>query len=121
VTHEKKWPGQDCNPAEPFVLSNPPKGKTMNAHSDITAAPERQVLDYRHIEGDLHTVRNMAEIACEQVERVQGRFNQTDAGYCISSSEMQLLCFAVNHVCELADFLMRKWEEIHDSNVGARS
>lgn len=89
--------------------------------TNTTAAGARQVLDYRHIEGDLHTVRNMAEIACEQVERVQGAFNRTDAGYRISSSEMQLLCFAVNHVSELADVLMKKWVEIHDSNVGFRS
>lgn len=96
----------------------------MNCTADTTAAAgaasASRGLDYRDLESELLTAVNMAEIACEQIESAQGKYNKTASGFHLSDGEMRLVSFAVYHASDLINALKKKWDAVHDDNASDR-
>ncbi|GLS29318.1 hypothetical protein SAMN04488498_113122 [Mesorhizobium albiziae] len=80
--------------------------------------PAKKPLTYMDLESAMHDAVNMAEVACEIIERTQCAGNRTTNGYRLADSEMHMLTFVIYHTLELANALKAKFNAIHESNGG---
>lgn len=83
------------------------------------SADNKERLDYRDLESDLHDAVNMSVVASERMGDFVGSTNRIAEGvYRLTDQEIALMHFLVFQTEQKIEAVLKKWNEIHDNNTG---